>query len=69
MIGEDKLASNSQTKMESNRMRVAIIGKGNVGKALAPNIAAAGYDVIFGVRDPQNPKYSGDGGIPLKTVG
>jgi predicted dinucleotide-binding enzyme len=49
-------------------MRVAIIGKGNVGGALAPNIAAAGYDAAYGVRDPQNSKYAGGDGIPLKTV-
>ena len=49
-------------------MRVAIIGKGNVGKALGPNIAAAGYDVVYGVRDPRDPKYASSDGIPLKTV-
>jgi predicted dinucleotide-binding enzyme len=51
-----------------NSMRVAMIGKGNVGKALAPNIAAAGHDVTYGVRDPRDPKYAGDDRIPLKTV-
>lgn len=50
-------------------MRVAVVGKGSVGKALAPNIAAAGYDVVYGVRDPNNPKYASGDGIPLKTVG
>ena len=50
-------------------MRVAVIGKGNVGKALAPNIAAAGYDVVYGVRNPRDPKYANDDGVPLKTVG
>lgn len=49
-------------------MRVAIIGKGNVGKALAPSIAAAGHDVAYGVRNPRDPKYAADDGIPLKTV-
>jgi predicted dinucleotide-binding enzyme len=49
-------------------MRVAIIGKGNVGKALGPGIKAAGHDVSFGVRDPKNPRYASDDGIPLKTV-
>ena len=28
-------------------MRVAVIGKGNVGRALAPNIATAGHNVAF----------------------
>lgn len=50
-------------------MRVAVIGKGNVGKALALNIAAAGYDVVYGVRNPRDPKYANDDGVPLKTVG
>ena len=50
-------------------MRVAVIGKGNVGRALAPNIAAAGHNVAFGVRDPHNPKYASQDGIPLKTIG
>ena len=49
-------------------MRIAIVGKGNVGKALGPNIAAAGHDVVFGVRQPRDPKYASDDGIPLKTV-
>ncbi len=49
-------------------MQVAIVGKGNVGKALAPNIAAVGHSVVYGVREPQDPKYASDDGIPLKTV-
>lgn len=49
-------------------MRVAVIGKGHVGKALAPNIAAAGYSVVYGVRDPADPKYATDDDIALKTV-
>jgi len=50
-------------------MKVAIIGKGNVGKALGPNIAAAGHHVIFGVRDPHDPKHATGDHIPLKGVG
>ena len=50
-------------------MRVAIVGKGNVGKALGSNIAAVGHDVTYGVRAPEDPKYAGDHGIPLKRVG
>src|SRR6185312_4283230 len=49
-------------------MRVAIVGKGNVGQALGPNIAAAGHDVVFGVRNPRDPKYASGDGIALKTV-
>lgn len=49
-------------------MRIAVIGKGNVGAALAPNFSAAGHDVVYGVRDPADPKYAGNDGIPLRTV-
>jgi predicted dinucleotide-binding enzyme len=49
-------------------MRVAIIGKGNVGKALGPNIAAAGHDVVYGVRDPRDPKYASNDGIRLTSI-
>jgi hypothetical protein len=51
-----------------NSMRVAIVGKGSVGKALAPSIAAAGHGVVYGVRNPRDPKYISDDGIALKTV-
>ena len=34
-------------------MRIAIIGKGNVGKALGSGLEAAGHEVKFGHRDPQ----------------
>jgi hypothetical protein len=50
-------------------MKVAIVGKGNVGKALGPNIVAAGHHVIFGVRNPLEPKHATNDDIPLKTVG
>jgi predicted dinucleotide-binding enzyme len=33
-------------------MKIAVIGAGNVGKALAGRFAKAGHDVAFGVRDP-----------------
>ncbi|MFL6759224.1 NADPH-dependent F420 reductase [Sphingomonas sp.] len=49
-------------------MRIAVIGKGNVGSALAPNFAAAGHDVVYGVRNPADPKYASDDAIPLRTV-
>jgi 8-hydroxy-5-deazaflavin:NADPH oxidoreductase len=32
-------------------MRVAVIGAGNVGKALGEALAAKGQDVVYGVRD------------------
>ena len=33
-------------------MKIAIIGAGNVGKALAGRFAKAGHEIVFGVRDP-----------------
>jgi predicted dinucleotide-binding enzyme len=49
-------------------VRIAVIGKGNVGKALAPNFAAAGHEVVYGVRNPADPKYTSEDPIPLRTV-
>lgn len=37
-------------------MKIAIIGIGNVGTALACNWAAKGHRIFFGVSDPKNPK-------------
>jgi predicted dinucleotide-binding enzyme len=37
-------------------MRIAIIGAGNVGGGLAKALAAAGHQVVFGVRDPSSTK-------------
>ena len=33
-------------------MRIAVIGAGNVGKAIGTGWAAKGHDVTWGVRDP-----------------
>ena len=49
-------------------MRIAVIGKGNVGSALAPNFASTGHQVVYGVRDPSDPKYASDDGIALRSV-
>ncbi|MHB1302223.1 MAG: NADPH-dependent F420 reductase [Acidiphilium sp.] len=38
-------------------MRIAIIGAGNVGRALGNGWLKRGHDVRFGVRDPADPKY------------
>lgn len=40
-------------------MKVAVIGTGRVGSAIAPVIAVSGHDVVYGVRDPADPKYAG----------
>ena len=49
-------------------MKVAVIGKGNVGKAVAPALAKAGHDVAYGVRDPDDAKYQDDDGVALKGI-
>ena len=36
-------------------MRIGIIGKGNVGNALATGLSRAGHEVKFGHRDPKEP--------------
>jgi hypothetical protein len=40
-------------------MKIAIIGAGNVGKALASRFAKAGHEIAFGVRDPAAAKNAG----------
>jgi predicted dinucleotide-binding enzyme len=40
---------------EVAKMKVAIIGKGNVGTALGKGLGNAGYEVRFGHRDPKEP--------------
>jgi len=37
-------------------MRIAIIGAGNVGGNFGAAAAAAGHQIVFGVRDPSSPK-------------
>ncbi len=38
-------------------MKIAVIGAGNVGRALGEAWVRKGHDVVYGVRDPENPKY------------
>jgi NADPH-dependent F420 reductase len=40
---------------EGEKMNIAIIGTGNVGRALGTGWAAAGHTVIFGSRSPEDP--------------
>lgn len=49
-------------------MRIAVVGKGRVGSVLGPAFAEAGHDVVYGVRDPADPKYRSDDGIALATT-
>lgn len=39
-------------------MRIAIIGAGNVGRALGGGWSRAGHDVVYGVPDPDADKYA-----------
>ena len=54
-------------------MRIAIIGSGEVGVALARRWVSAGHTVSFAVRNPQSPKARAaadatGGGVPLRAV-
>lgn len=40
-------------------MRIAVVGAGNVGKAVGRKWAAAGHDVRYGVRNPADAKHAG----------
>lgn len=48
-------------------MKVAVIGTGRVGSAIAPVMAAAGHEVAYGVRDPADPRHSG-GRIAVRSM-
>lgn len=54
-------------------MKIAILGSGNVGSALAQNWRAAGHDIVFGVRNPNSPKsqkaVENLPGAALKNIG
>lgn len=39
-------------------MRIAIIGTGNVGSALAAGWSERGHEIVFGARDPDHPKVT-----------
>jgi predicted dinucleotide-binding enzyme len=49
-------------------MRIAVIGKGNIGGSLGSKWRAAGYDVVFGARDASG-DGPGPGGAPVLGVG
>lgn len=52
-------------------MKIAIIGSGNVGSALAEKWSAAGHAVAFGTREPSNFKGKAaaeHGGIAVTTI-
>ena len=47
-------------------MRIAVIGKGNIGGSLGSKWRAAGHDVVFGARDGSG---EGPGGAPVRSIG
>jgi 8-hydroxy-5-deazaflavin:NADPH oxidoreductase len=47
-------------------MRIAVIGKGNIGGSLGTKWSAAGYDVVYGARDGSG---DGPGGAPVLGLG
>lgn len=44
-------------------MRIAIVGAGRVGRALGSRWSQADHEVVYGVRDPADPKYAELGNI------
>ncbi len=47
-------------------MRIAVIGKGNIGGTLGSKWRAAGHDVVYGARDGAG---QGPGGAPVRSIG
>jgi 8-hydroxy-5-deazaflavin:NADPH oxidoreductase len=47
-------------------MKVAVIGKGNIGGTLGSKWCAAGHDVVYGARDGSG---QGPGGAPVRSIG
>ena len=47
-------------------MKIAVIGKGNIGGSLGTKWHAAGHDVVYGVRDGSG---EGPGGAPVRGIG
>ncbi len=46
-------------------MNISIIGAGNIGKTLGSKWAQAGHQVIYGVRNPADPKHAGLNVAPI----
>lgn len=51
-------------------MKINILGAGKIGCGLGEKWAAQGHQIIYGVRDPQNPKYQALAGknVQFKTI-
>jgi prephenate dehydrogenase len=41
------------SKISEESMKIAVLGAGNVGKALGEALAARSHDIVYGVRDPK----------------
>ena len=51
-------------------MRIAVIGKGNIGGSLGTKWRAAGHDVVYGARDGSGEgPGTGPGGAPVTSIG
>lgn len=50
-------------------MRIAIVGAGNVGRALGTVWHKAGHEIVWNLRDPDDPKHNDLPGEKFKTVG
>jgi 8-hydroxy-5-deazaflavin:NADPH oxidoreductase len=52
-------------------MKIAVIGKGNIGGSLGSKWHAAGHDVVYGARDAAGPgeASAGPGGAPVLGIG
>jgi predicted dinucleotide-binding enzyme len=54
-------------------MRIAVIGKGNIGGSLGSKWIAAGHDVVYGTRDGSGEgppgASTGPGGAPVASIG
>lgn len=49
-------------------MKIAVIGKGRVGRVLGPAFARAGHDVRYGLRSPADPKHENGDGLSAVTT-
>ena len=47
-------------------MKIAVIGKGNIGGTLGTKFLAAGHDVVYGARGGSG---EGPGGAPVRSIG
>ena len=47
-------------------MRIAVIGKGNIGGSLGSKWLAGGHDVVYGAREASG---QGPGGAPVRSIG